>query len=521
MKKIFFMATLALLSMPLAAQETYENAKVSTRDLNGTARYVGMGGAMEALGADLSTISTNPAGIGLFRRSMFSLSAGIVSQADAPTFSSANATHVSFDQIGFVVAMKGEEGGFLNFGFNYHKSRNFDQILAAADRLYNASQNKLTYAKQKNGLLFKTDTGTPNGIPDLNSPYNACNQLDDIYARNLNYDDQQAMWFYDPATAYNFGREHWGYVADYDFNISGNINDRVFLGLTLGISDINYRHYSEYTENLVGPNGDYDLTVIDERRIDGTGVDIKAGVIFRPVEESPFRIGLSVVTPTWYDMTTSNYTQLTDGSIGPNNSESYKFAMYTPWRFGLSLGHTIGTNLAIGASYEFADYNTLDTRYKTDEYYDAWDGAYYSNSESDREMNRNTHLMLKGVSTLKIGAEYKPVNDFAVRLGYNYVSPMYKDGGFKDGTIDSAGSYYSSATDFVNWKATNRITCGLGYNTNNWNFDVAYQYATQKGGFMPFMTYYDAVDESEDNVCDEVSVNNNRHQLLFTVGYRF
>ena len=221
MKKIFFMATLALLSMPLAAQETYENAKVSTRDLNGTARYVGMGGAMEALGADLSTISTNPAGIGLFRRSMFSLSAGIVSQADAPTFSSANATHVSFDQIGFVVAMKGEEGGFLNFGFNYHKSRNFDQILAAADRLYNASQNKLTYAKQKNGLLFKTDTGTPNGIPDLNSPYNACNQLDDIYARNLNYDDQQAMWFYDPATAYNFGREHWGYVADYDFNISG------------------------------------------------------------------------------------------------------------------------------------------------------------------------------------------------------------------------------------------------------------------------------------------------------------
>lgn len=52
--------------MPLAAQETYENAKLMKGDLNGTARYVGMGGAMEALGADISTISTNPAGIGLF-----------------------------------------------------------------------------------------------------------------------------------------------------------------------------------------------------------------------------------------------------------------------------------------------------------------------------------------------------------------------------------------------------------------------------------------------------------------------
>lgn len=36
------------------AQETYENARIATEDLNGTARYVGMGGALDALGADLS-----------------------------------------------------------------------------------------------------------------------------------------------------------------------------------------------------------------------------------------------------------------------------------------------------------------------------------------------------------------------------------------------------------------------------------------------------------------------------------
>ena len=48
---------MALATVPMLAQETYENAKVSAQDLNGTARYVGMGGAMEALGADISTIS--------------------------------------------------------------------------------------------------------------------------------------------------------------------------------------------------------------------------------------------------------------------------------------------------------------------------------------------------------------------------------------------------------------------------------------------------------------------------------
>ena len=68
MKKIII-SVVALASVcAVMAQETYENAKIATEDLNGTARYVGMGGAMEALGADISTISSNPAGIGLFIR---------------------------------------------------------------------------------------------------------------------------------------------------------------------------------------------------------------------------------------------------------------------------------------------------------------------------------------------------------------------------------------------------------------------------------------------------------------------
>ncbi len=80
--------------------------------------------------------------------------------------------------------------------------------------------------------------------------------------------------------------------------------------------------------------------------------------------------------------------------------------MYTPWKFGLSLGHTFGTTLALGASYEFADYAHVDQRYKTDDR----DYYYYSyeSSESDKEMNRHTKNTLKGVSTLKVGAELKP-----------------------------------------------------------------------------------------------------------------
>ena len=85
MKKICFAAFALMSVLSAAAQDTYESARLLGSDLNGTARYVGMGGAMDALGADISTISTNPAGIGLFRHSHFSLSMGLVQAPHSST----------------------------------------------------------------------------------------------------------------------------------------------------------------------------------------------------------------------------------------------------------------------------------------------------------------------------------------------------------------------------------------------------------------------------------------------------
>ena len=143
-------------------------------------------------------------------------------------------------------------------------------------------------------------------------------------------------------------------------------------------------------------------------------------------------------------------------------------------------------------------------------------------------MNNHTENTLKGVSTLKLGVEFKPNIKLSLRLGYNYVSPMYEEYGSKDGTIDSWGSYYSSSTDYTNWKATNRFTCGLGYNFGNMTIDLAYQYSAQSGDFRPFKSgtykYYNEeshVEEQCDNICDAVNVSNNRHQLLLTFGYHF
>ena len=543
MKKIFLSACLLSLFMAHAhAQETYENTKLIDNDLNGTARYVGMGGAMEALGADISVINSNPAGIGLFRRSSGSVSFGLVSQDGASSFKYGNKTNASFDQAGFVYSLRDGRRTFINFGFNYHKSKNFDYILNAASGLNGASQHKLSYMKAlaNENNLDKTSSG-------WRGKFAYTSQLDNLYYNTLMMTSSDGF-FYNDASGYEFGRAETGYIGEYDFNTSVNVNDRVYLGITIGIHDVHYTGHSLYNEALVNLNNQTagNITVNDERRITGTGYNASFGIIFRPVDASPFRIGLSVSTPTWYDLKTSNYTYLINNTKAdgggklqgdyPNytTGESYEFKLFTPWKFGVSLGHTVGNYLAHGASYEYADYSRLDTRVNDGYDVDYW-GDVYEHSSSDEPMNRHTRETLKAVSTLKIGAEAKVMPNLAVRAGYNYVSPMFKKEGYKDGNIDSYGSNYSSATDYTNWEATNRYTVGIGYTLGKMSFDLAYQYAQTNGKFHPFAdSYLDytypgqdsngndvTMTESLDNYANAVKVSNKRNQLLLTLTYRF
>ncbi|MFA6719448.1 MAG: hemin receptor [Prevotella sp.] len=516
--KYSLMAFAALLMAPLYAQETYQDTKLVENELNGTARYVGMGGAMEALGADLSTISTNPAGLGLFRSNQVTISGGLVAQqgeTTTPSWNGINAsingskTNPSFDQIGFVWARPYGRNGYLNLGFNYHKSRNFDQILTAGGALNNASQNKLSSIKYP-----IADEYSWNGV-DAN--------YEQLMAPILDGTGKQTGMHYLDGSDYLFGQYQKGYIGEYDFNISGNVNNRVYLGLTFGMHDVNYRSNSYYTENL-----DQGATseMWEQISIKGTGFDLKAGVIFRPIETSPFRIGLYVNTPTWYDLSMNGANDITmadaAGGVDKGQSLSYDYKVFTPWKFGASLGHTFVRNLALGLTYEYANYGTIDNRVNNGSYYDYWSDTYYSNSYSDDGMNEHTKTTLKGVSTLKMGLEFKPVDNIAIRLGYNYLSPMFNQDGFRDGSISSAGSAYATSTDYTNWKSTNRMTLGLGYTVKKFFVDLAYQYTQTNGEFYPFMSYYDNNASSAlNNIVDKKDVSNKRNQLLMTLGYKF
>jgi len=535
MKKQLYLVLMAVVvAMPMAAQDTYESARLLGSDLNGTARYVGMGGAMEALGADISTMSTNPAGIGFFRHSTVSTSFGFVSQQDAQEFDGLSKTNMSFDQAGFVYSSRVSRRAYVNVGFNYHKSRNFDQILSAANALRYASQNGLSYEKaarenvydggyywdfNKDGYVIGWENSSSNNRAQTFSQSDFLN----TNALMIESDGENAMLMYNDADYYLFDRAHRGWISEFDFNVSGNQNDRFFWGVTVGVYDVRYHGTSIYTERLISGDSPYGTDGVedyidydDDRKIEGTGIDLKAGIIFRPVEESPFRIGFNIATPTWYELTTTNDTYFNnDSEYGPEDgmtsAETYDFRYYTPWKFGASIGHTVGTSIALGLSYEISNYGSAVNRILSGKH------NYYGNesSYSDKVMERHTENTLKAVHTLKAGIEYKPISPLALRVGYNLVSSAYDNNGQRDMTLNSPGVAYSSTTDYVNWKDTHRFTCGIGYKVGGWNFDLAYQFNKTTGDFHPMQEYA----TNQDTGVQKVDFK--RHQALLTLGYTF
>ena len=68
-KRLLIIASVLGLAFTAGAQSALEAYQLSQPGLYGTARFMGMGGAFGALGGDMTTLSFNPAGIGVYRSS--------------------------------------------------------------------------------------------------------------------------------------------------------------------------------------------------------------------------------------------------------------------------------------------------------------------------------------------------------------------------------------------------------------------------------------------------------------------
>ena len=549
MKKIITVIyTLSSVIGAVSAQSVYDGVKIADKDLNGTARFVGMGGAMGALGGDITTMGTNPAGISIYRSNdvmtSFSYSAyGMESKYEGQK-STIDKNRWSFDNIGVVFATKiGNQTPlrYVNFGFNYKRSKSFYKNMSMSGMMgvveNPSNPGSPYYVSQTNSMALQA-TDAERYVWD-----NSRQHLDFDNANRI-FSDPDAGWLgalgyqgglterdridnepdlyvpflpVEPSSVFN-SREKGG-IDQYDFNVSFNINDRVYLGLTIGAYDVDYDKYSGYDESYKRGEG-YSLESYNN--ISGSGFDVKMGLILRPFEYSPFRIGFAVHTPTFYKLTYSTSAIVTNDYRDANTDELKRiivdtydyvgdmkrdYRLVTPWKYNVSLGYTVGTSLALGAEYEYEDYSTMKFKYSSN------DGG------GDMEFeNAEVKNCLKGEHTFRIGAEYKVIPEFAFRLGYNYSSVVFRDEAVKYIPSNSL----ITDTDFSNKRSQSNYTLGIGYRGKMFYADLAYQLSTYKENFYPFYNEFELTQGEWTMVTPPATkVTNTRSQVLLTVGMRF
>lgn len=517
------------LASAAAAQNQYDALRFLGNDVNGTARFVGMGGAMSSLGADLSTIGTNPAGIGLYRSNDVALSFGFNANKSHSDFNGSvmdeSRNRASFDQVGFVWSTKiGNKTDlrFLNFAFNYHKRVNFNRQFASKGGL---NGNSLTWqmADMIDGAGYQTDNHF-NGLLDANNPYTESSFYDTPYlgamgARtglvDVDWDDKgniTKIYGWKVLMGEYYSRET-GSVNEYDFNVSFNVRDRFYFGATLGVYDIDYLRYSSYGENVQRFDREYlaNFTLNNTYKTEGTGIDLKVGTIIRPFEYSPFRFGLAIHTPILYNMSDRYTSVLTSNLPSASYIENladylyggqyvWDYRLITPWRFNVSVGTIVGGIMALDAEYEFENYSA--TKLQNAE------GVELNGQSAIKET-------LKGVHSFRVGMETKVSSAFSVRAGYHFRSTPITGDAFKNIPVTD-----NTRTDaeYLNLKSRQAVSVGLGYRGRLVYADVAYKYDFYKGDFYAFDG---GLDQSGNLLLSPTKVNNERHQLLFTIGVHF
>lgn len=546
MKKVSLLIASAVFSLGVInAQNQMDAYKFAKNDLTGTARSVSMGGAFGALGGDISGIAINPAGIGLYNSSEIVTTLNFQnsqSKTELGKWSMDESKFkVNFDNLAFVATfpLYNDVAPNLSVGFSYNRLKNFNRKYSMRGDNVRSLTDYMADRASANGV-----PGGSLGIPEGDGMWDVWNHEDWLsvlgYNSGLIVDRGGADFISstrfrnnvnDGLPAYNdLFVEEKGSISTYDFNIGTMFSDVISAGLTVSMTDINYRMSSRYTEDfldLAGSTeywGGYDL--YNSIRTDGTGWQVKAGLIFKPIRE--LNIGIAYHSPTWYKMTDYFWADVNHNLkdlVDPDNSnlfipsdyqdgivQSYDgredavldYEMRTPDKWTFSAAGMIGGKLIASVDYELTNYGNMKL-------YDR------NGNNFDYDPNSSIKANFRSSSAVRVGLEYPVTKQFSMRAGYSWVQSPFKtdvkdvinpdvnNGEYVEMTTDGR-----SITQFSIDGDTHYVTWGLGYRfTRNIYTDIAFIYRTQKDDLYAFSGANKAI------------MKNNNFQGLMTLGYRF
>ena len=505
MKYIIALLTLGLASTSFA--QNYSDAlQFSRTDISGSARFVAMGGSFGALGGEISGISVNPGGIGVYRNSEFTFTAGFNNYNAETTFRGSNAVDGRFNMklpnVGYVGNYKINSNGWksYSFGILHNRLNHF-----GSEQRASGNSNNSTYIDQYVNVLNQNNPSI-SSLENFDYPFGSSqawwlSMVDQVEDPN----DRNSLIFIPRiynTSVLGAGRsiekieqsrtfDTRGNQAETQFVFGGNFMDKLYVGASVSVQtvsferEVSFREEYSYLPTVTAQDSNLVVNYQEDTRLlsEGRGVNLKVGGIYRATED--LRVGLSFQTPTIMRMdevfSIDASSQFADGFevVAESVESTFSYRLRTPARVTASLAYIILQRAAINVDYEYIDYST----------------AFFNDRQGFQNDYSFQNLEIQDILTnahhVRVGGEFK-INPFVLRAGYSYQGNPY-DPEFS-----------------ISDESRNTYSLGGGFRNKNFNFDVGvnWRQMTLNERFYSSTDAMAAIEETETNV-------------IFTFGWRW
>lgn len=481
MKKIFFIL-LAIVPFYISGQNILDVYNASTSFYQGTAKSMAMGNAMSAVGSDFSSMSINPAGLGLYRSNSFVITPSIYNTYTKDnyngTLSGDTKSKLSFNNFG-IVCVEPEQNKVYRttwaIGMNRVNNYNNDIYINghnADNSLIDAYFEEIIANGIQNSRML--EEYSPTYIYPLYQLYLIDFTPDGLVTPVPLGDIKQSK-----------GVNSWGGTNEWTFSTSLSISDKLFFGISLNFPYMYSKRISDYKEEFVIDSRSYYWLQEEILNTSGWGLNSKIGILAYPTRW--LRIGAAFHTPTIYNLTDAWKTE-TIADLGGHGEDFiltptsyFNYSLRTPYRANAGAAFIIGNYGMITADYEFVDYRTI---------------RLYSPIYNYVDYNNNIYNTFSYTMNIRLGAEWRYQN-LCFRGGY----ALY-------------GSPYGISDDNLRRDA---FSCGIGYTKHFFTFDLAYVYSIQDNDYNLYSQYTAYYDMVAPNLVQE---RTNFHNIVMTFKFK-
>lgn len=508
---LMILTGLSLVYGVASAQDESDALRYSYLTPGGTARMQASGGTGIALGGDPGDLTLNPAGIGFFKTGDFSFTPGFQSVTTKANYlgeaQSDNKNNLYVQQLGLIFASDKRSNSSskwqnFSFGLGLNRLANFNRNV-----YFQGVNSQSSYSEKYLEQLVGDQVSNPNDAA-ANYPYGASLAFN-TYLIDTTQNAAGAVNGYQSYVPVGSGivQENSistkGGINEFALAVAGNYDNRLYLGLSLGIPSLKYKRTNTYSESLAqanGGNGFQSFQVSDYLSTDGVGFNGKFGLVY--VINPKVRIGAAFHSPTVYSLHDTYTTTMTtntgnfQGTLQQSSTDlndgypgDYDYSLTTPWR---AMG---GISVVFGASPDAVRHGFLNVDYEFVNYAAARFHFNSSSATADDKaaanaLNQSISSMYKGASNVRVGGELK-FNIFSARAGFDWMGSPYADADIKGDQTRYSG--------------------GVGVRTHGFYADLTYIYSTQQDSYYPYLL--------QDKAVSPAALQYNASNVVFTIGF--